>query len=201
MRTNMWLRMMGCSLLGLALAVPAGAETVYRWTAADGSLAFTDDAKRVPAQYRSQAKRSQTGDLADYDRYTPAQGSAESYEAKLAARIQRLREINEGDLAGALAHRDRLNRIYADGLPASRQLPAGYQGWRFNLRVDDAPRRLKAIFDAGLFASSHYASMAGILAPGKAPRAERLAACVLNLFNDSHFTEEQARRACEILSA
>jgi hypothetical protein len=95
MRKNMWRTMMGSSVVALALAAPAGAETVYRWTAADGSVAFTDDAKRIPAQYRAQAKRSESGDLENYERYTPTKASAESYEAKLAARIQRLREINE----------------------------------------------------------------------------------------------------------
>lgn len=103
MRKNMWRKTMGSSLLALALAAPAGAEAVYRWTAADGSVAFTDDAKRIPSQYRSQAKRSESGDLANYGRYTPTKASAESREAKLAARIQRLREINEAGFAGPAA--------------------------------------------------------------------------------------------------
>jgi hypothetical protein len=101
MRKNMLLEMMGASLLALALAAPASAETVYRWTAADGSLAFTDDAKRIPAQYRAQSKRSESGDLEHYGRYTPTQASAESSEARLAARLQRLREINAGRDAAA----------------------------------------------------------------------------------------------------
>jgi hypothetical protein len=103
MRNKMLLEMMGTSLLALALAAPASAETVYRWTAADGSLAFTDDAKRIPAQYRAHSKRSQSGDLANYERYTPTKASAESSEARLAARLQRLREINAGSSAGAVA--------------------------------------------------------------------------------------------------
>jgi hypothetical protein len=96
MRKNMLLEMMGTSLLALALAAPASAETVYRWTAADGSLAFTDDAKRIPAQYRAKSKRSQSGDLANYGRYTPTKASAESTEARLAARLERLRAFNAG---------------------------------------------------------------------------------------------------------
>jgi hypothetical protein len=110
MRNKMLLEMMGTSLLALALAAPASAETVYRWTAGDGSLAFTDDAKRIPAQYRAHSKRSQSGDLANYERYTPTKASAESSEgrrgageARLAARLQRLREINAGSSAGAVA--------------------------------------------------------------------------------------------------
>jgi hypothetical protein len=99
----MLLEMMGTSLLALALAAPAGAGTVYRWTAADGSLAFTDDAKRIPAQYRSKSKRSQSGDLENYERYTPTKASAENTEARLAARLERLRAFNAGSTAGGAA--------------------------------------------------------------------------------------------------
>jgi hypothetical protein len=103
MRKNMLLEMMGTSLLALALAAPAGAGTVYRWTAADGSLAFTDDAKRIPAQYRSKSKRSQSGDLENYERYTPTKASAENTEARLAARLERLRAFNAGSIAAGAA--------------------------------------------------------------------------------------------------
>jgi hypothetical protein len=82
------------SVLAVAVATSAAGETVYRWTAADGSVAFTDDAKRIPAQYREQAQRTRTGDLASYGRYTPAQASAVPREAQLAERLERLREIN-----------------------------------------------------------------------------------------------------------
>ena len=93
------------SVLAIAVATSAAGETVYRWTAADGSVAFTDDAKRIPAQYREQAQRTRTGDLASYPRYTPAQASAVPREAQLAERLERLREINATGEAAAAPER------------------------------------------------------------------------------------------------
>jgi hypothetical protein len=58
---------------------------------------------------------------------------------------------------------------------------------------------LSAIFNAGLFASSHYASMAGVMAEGHAPQAEILADQVVNLFNDHHFDLQKAEKICEVI--
>jgi dTDP-4-amino-4,6-dideoxygalactose transaminase len=99
----------------------------------------------------------------------------------------------------SLAHRRTLNEIYSNQLPAAIQLPEAYQTWRFNLRVEGKKRIMDAIFDKGLFASSHYASLAGIMADGQAQQAEKLADEVINLFNDRHFTVEQAEQVSEII--
>jgi hypothetical protein len=80
-------------ILLTALATPALAGTLYKWTAEDGSVAFTDDAKRVPERYRSQVKTIQTGGLDSYQRFTPEDSAAvASQRADLAARLERLRE-------------------------------------------------------------------------------------------------------------
>lgn len=105
----------------------------------------------------------------------------------------------EGGLAGSLSHRASLNQVYAGMLPLEIQLPAPFQSWRFNIRVRDKRRVLEAIFRSGLFASSHYASLAGIVDDGKAPQAEALAETVINLFNDHHFTSDQAEQVCRII--
>ena len=84
-------------------------------------------------------------------------------------------------------------------LPKEIQLPQSYQTWRFNIRVKNKSQILNAIFNAGLFASSHYASMAGIMADGSAPHAELLADEVINLFNDEHFDEEKAQKICDVI--
>ncbi len=102
-------------------------------------------------------------------------------------------------LQHTLDHRKALNAIYAEWLPIEVQLPAAYQTWRFNIRVENQERILTAIFAAGLFASSHYASLAGIMAPGRSPHAEALANQVINLFNDHHFDLQKARRVCHII--
>ena len=103
-------------------------------------------------------------------------------------------------LAGSLEHRISLNQVYAGILPAEVQLPAPFQIWRFNVRIRDKQRILDAIFSSGLFASSHYASLAGIMDDGKAPEAEALERSIINLFNDHHFSLDQAERVCKIIS-
>jgi dTDP-4-amino-4,6-dideoxygalactose transaminase len=105
----------------------------------------------------------------------------------------------EDRLPVSLSQRARLNAIYARWIPQELQLSDAYQRWRFNILVKNKPRVLKAIFGAGLFASSHYASLAGIMADGSCPQAERLHNSVINLFNDHHFDEARAERVCEVI--
>ena len=87
------------SLAGLvllvALATPALAGSIYKWTTEDGSVAFTDDPKRVPERYRSQVKTIKTGGLDVYERFTPSDTSRQSEQRqRLDARLERLRELN-----------------------------------------------------------------------------------------------------------
>ncbi|MBV6451444.1 MAG: hypothetical protein MHPDNHAH_02182 [Anaerolineales bacterium] len=108
------------------------------------------------------------------------------------------REV-ESELKESLAHRKTLNEIYSSRLPLEIQLSLEFQTWRFNVRVKNQLQVIKEIFAAELFASPHYASLAGIMADGKAPVAESLADEALNLFNDRHFTAKMAERACGII--
>lgn len=105
----------------------------------------------------------------------------------------------ESELTASLARRALLNHIYASRLPSEIQLPPEYQSWRFNIRIKNKSQVLSAIFNAGLFASSHFESMADIMADGSAPHARRLADQVLNLFNDRHFDEEKAQQICDVI--
>jgi hypothetical protein len=94
MRNRNLLMLVG-ALLATALATPAVAGSLYRWTAPDGSVSFTDDPKRIPESHREGAERIATRGLDDYGRYTPtrpAEGS--DYTARLAERLERLRAIN-----------------------------------------------------------------------------------------------------------
>jgi hypothetical protein len=78
-----------------ALPLQAGAESLFRWTAEDGSVAYTDDAKRIPERYRPSAETIQTGGITGYERYSPARGESQvAYAEQLAARVERLRELN-----------------------------------------------------------------------------------------------------------
>ncbi len=85
-----------------ALATPAPAGTLYKWTTEDGSVAFTDDSKRVPDRYRSQVETIQTGGLDTYERFTPTDSAAvASQRARLEARLERLRESTAVTVAPA----------------------------------------------------------------------------------------------------
>jgi dTDP-4-amino-4,6-dideoxygalactose transaminase len=109
------------------------------------------------------------------------------------------REHIESALAEALEHRRQMNETYASLLPMAIQLPASYQSWRFNIRLQNRDAVLSAIFSRNVFASAHYASLAGIMGTGSAPRAEALANEILNLFNDRHFSPAQAEQTCKII--
>ena len=105
----------------------------------------------------------------------------------------------EGKLQATLLHRTALNEIYKTTLPKELQLPEAYQTWRLNIRVKNKEEILRAIFAEGLFASSHYASLVGIMADGRAPHAEVLADEIINLFNDEHFDAAKAQQTCDII--
>jgi hypothetical protein len=119
-------------------------------------------------------------------------------EAGLPAWDDYRRQIEEG-LKASLKHRDTINEIYASRLPPEVQLPQGYQTWRFNLRIKNKAQVLEGIFASGAFASSHYASLAGIMAPGQCPQAEMLAKEIINLFNDRHFDPPIAESVCAVI--
>ncbi len=108
------------------------------------------------------------------------------------------REI-ENKLDASLSHRKSLNEIYSSRLPKEIQLPGEYQTWRFNIRVKNQADVIKAVFEEQLFASTHYASLAGIMSEGNAPVAEALGGEIINLFNDHYFTPRMAERICEII--
>ena len=108
------------------------------------------------------------------------------------------RNIETG-LRASLEHRDTINEIYARNLPPEVQLPQGYQTWRFNLRIKNQRQVLAAIFTSGAFASSHYASLAGVMAPGDCPQARILAKEIVNLFNDHHFDPQKAELVCAVI--
>ena len=107
-------------------------------------------------------------------------------------------QIKNG-LKESMQQRAALNTIYAANLSVEIQLPEAYQLWRFNIRVKNKKPIYEAIFKAGLFASSHYVSLAGIMSEGRAPQAEVLADEIINLFNDHHFSAQQARKVCAVI--
>jgi hypothetical protein len=119
-----------------------------------------------------------------YDRHLPAP------EATWEEHRQRI--ITARDDANR--HKQALNAIYENALPAEIQMPAALQQWRFNILVRDSEALVASIFEAGLFASRHYAPLGNGF-----PVARRLQERVVNLFNDRYFDEERARRLVEVI--
>lgn len=102
-------------------------------------------------------------------------------------------------LTETLEQRRLLNEVYNSIIPQELRLPERFQLWRYNLRLARPGAALKAIFDAGLFASSHYQSLVGIMGDGEAFHAGKLGSEILNLFNDHHYTVDMAERTAHII--
>ena len=89
---------LACGFVMGAWSAPVQAEPLYRWESADGTVSFTDDAKRVPERYRESAKQIDTSVLSGYGRYTPTDAAAsQEYTERLKERLETLREANLAD--------------------------------------------------------------------------------------------------------
>lgn len=97
-----------------------------------------------------------------------------------------------------LNQKKKINEIYTNNLPKSIQLGDSYNDWRFNIIVNNKDEILKEIFANDLFASNHFKPMSD--KKDEYPVAHKLHSQVINLFNDFHYTEEQAYRTCEIIN-
>lgn len=100
----------GTLLLGaflvVGLAGPAFAGNVYSWVTEDGTYAFTDDSKRIPAKHKSEAKRRSMGKLTRYERFTEVNADVEQpYAERIRERRDELRQMAattpQGVVAGA----------------------------------------------------------------------------------------------------
>lgn len=154
-------------------------------------LPFNPQANKEIEQGYKQAVQTQT-------RYHYSDMDWLQTEADLPAWYDYRHQIESG-LKTSITHRAAINEIYMNRLPPEIQLPQEYQNWRFNLRLENKDRVLRDIFASGLFASSHYASLAGIMAPGESPQAVALAKDILNLFNDHYFDLKSAEQVCNVI--
>ena len=92
----------------VGLAGPAFAGNVYSWVTEDGTYAFTDDSKRIPAKHRSEAKTKNMGKLTRYGRFTEVSSDSEkAYAERILERRDQLRQVAtvapEGAIVGAAA--------------------------------------------------------------------------------------------------
>ena len=89
------------------------------------------------------------------------------------------------------SHKKKINNIYANIIPGEYHMGENFS-WRFNIQVPDKQRILNKIYESGLFASSHYKSVAKIFGNQPSPVANHFHSHMINLFNDYRFTEDMA---------
>lgn len=111
-------------------------------------------------------------------------------------------DIIEAKTVERKSHRAKLNTIYSLNLPKSIQLDDCYNDWRFNIKVPTSLKQeiLQTLFDNGLFASSHYHSVNRLFDDNHYPNSDALYSCVINLFNDKNYTEDMAKKTCDIIA-
>jgi hypothetical protein len=98
------LNMLSGLVLALALASAAQAGAIYRWTNADGVVAYSDELKRIPEAYRASAVAVKPSSLASYARYTPAPAAeSKTYRERLGEHVERMRALNDAVAAERLA--------------------------------------------------------------------------------------------------
>lgn len=99
------------AFLVAGLAGPAFAGNVYSWVTEDGTYAFTDDSKRIPAKHKANATSRSMGKLTRYERYTaiPAE-RGKPYAERIRERQNELRGVTvaapQGAVVGAIASQD-----------------------------------------------------------------------------------------------
>lgn len=78
--------------IAIAVAAPSMAATVWSWTTEEGTAAFTNEVKRIPAKYKDSAKRRTIGALKNYPRLTKSDVKYKKpYAERVTARLERLR--------------------------------------------------------------------------------------------------------------
>lgn len=113
----------------------------------------------------------------------------ESYKVSV---IEKYNEIKK--------HKEILNHIYYSGLNEKMVCGRELNSWRFNIIVNNNAEVLKKLSDNALFASNHYRPWGGgIIGMQRFEKATSLWDSIINLFNDSYYTDEQAEKTVEII--
>jgi len=108
--------------------------------------------------------------------------------------LDEFRHLVEERVVDSARQRERLNRAYAEKLE-NWAVPRECWDWRFTLLCNCQKDLIRTIFNAGHFASTHYASIAPMFGQGFAPVADECGKQAVNLFNDFRYDED---RACQL---
>jgi len=91
------------AFLVVGLAGPAFAGNVYSWVTEDGTYAFTDDSKRIPAKHKAEARKRPMGKLTRYERFTEVTSDTkEPYAERIRERRSALRNMASTAPVGAV---------------------------------------------------------------------------------------------------
>lgn len=97
-------------------------------------------------------------------------------------------------------HKSKINKIYDDIFPDDIKLGKDFNNWRYNILLDKNSNALEKLFENGLFASKHYASLGeGYMSDDICRNAVNMQNKIINLFNDFHYSEEQAYNTAKII--
>ena len=108
-------------------------------------------------------------------------------------------ELIESKMAEVISHKENINEIYKR-IPGS--FPSGYNNWRYQLLLNNQKECYNALFKEGLYCSYHYKSLGeGYFSDTPTPNNAYLESHVLNLFNDHHYTKQQAELTADILGS
>lgn len=87
-----WAARVGAVAMAFVLGASASAGTLYSWKTDDGTYAYTNEKKRVPAKYKKQAESSKLKSMSSYSRYTPGPKSeGKAYADRIVERLEVLR--------------------------------------------------------------------------------------------------------------
>lgn len=100
----------------------------------------------------------------------------------------------------ARKHKHQINEVYNSLLKPSLREKRLSSNWRYSIRVSNPEVVLNEITNNGLFASQHYFPLNKVFGHSSCPNWERVFDSLINLFNDSRFTVEQAEMCCKIIN-
>ncbi|MCP5041142.1 MAG: hypothetical protein GY944_08925 [bacterium] len=87
-----WATRIGASAVAFVLGASASAGTLYSWKTEDGTFAYTNEQKRIPARYKGEAKTTNLGKMEAYERFTPGpKVDDKDYTDRIVERLDTLR--------------------------------------------------------------------------------------------------------------
>ncbi len=128
-----WAARFGAAGLVFVLGASASAGTLYSWKTEDGTFAYTNERKQIPAKYKGEAKKSNLKSMESYDRFTPGPKSdGKAHQERVMERLEVLRtSVGDSEQMGAAGAGERVVNVNVGsggrngGNQAEVQIPVG----------------------------------------------------------------------------